>query len=95
MSCWYALSICGNKKQTEDIDLADVVYEGAIGNGKDIREAKGIPDAPEKRRKHFLTESNRRDFEFEEGRQYQADFFNPYVDFKGSYPYYSRYHGLG
>lgn len=35
------------------------------------------------RQKHFLTESHLKDFTFEKGREYSADFFNPYLDFNG------------
>ena len=35
----------------------------------------------EKRRKWMLKEENRRKFVFEQGRSYEADFFNPYLDF--------------
>lgn len=56
--------------------------EGADGSGKQIREASGMPDNSEKRRKYFMTEENRAKFGvFEKDRLYHADFFNPYIDF--------------
>lgn len=59
-----------------------VVYEeGAEGDGIEVREEQGIPADARQRQKHFLTERNRQDFEFEVGRQYKCDFFNPYLDF--------------
>ncbi|KAL6703078.1 hypothetical protein ACN47E_010215 [Coniothyrium glycines] len=59
-----------------------VVYEeGAYGPGTEIRHANHIPDRAAARQKFFLTEQNRKDFTFEAGREYQCDFFNPYLDF--------------
>lgn len=61
---------------------AAVVYEeGAYGSGKEVRTSKHIPDRAAARQKFFLTEQNRKDFVFEAGREYQCDFFNPYLDF--------------
>lgn len=82
LSCWFAFRV-GEKG---GVGLADVVCEGGDGDGEGIREGQGIPDGSEKRRKYFLTESNRADFDFEEGRQYQADFYNSYIDFGGMLP---------
>jgi hypothetical protein len=63
-----------------------VVYEeGADGDGKDVREAKKIPDTGPARKKHFLTEANLKEFTFEEGRVYSNDFYNPYLDFNGMF----------
>ncbi|KAF2000185.1 DUF1769-domain-containing protein [Amniculicola lignicola CBS 123094] len=59
-----------------------VVYEeGADGNGDEVRQAHSIPAAAAQRQKHFLNEQHRTKFEFEEGREYSCDFFNPYLDF--------------
>lgn len=56
--------------------------EGADGSGQQIREASGMPDNSEKRRKYFMNEENRAKFGvFEKDRLYHADFFNPYIDF--------------
>jgi hypothetical protein len=61
---------------------AAVVYsEGADGSGHEVRKQKGIPDKAAARQKHFLNEQKRKDFTFEAGREYQCDFFNPYLDF--------------
>ncbi|KAF2102975.1 DUF1769-domain-containing protein, partial [Rhizodiscina lignyota] len=62
-------------------DEEKIVEEGAEGEGEEIRQDKSIPENPSARMKHFLTESNRTDFEFEAGREYKCDFFNPYLDF--------------
>jgi hypothetical protein len=62
-------------------DEADILTEGAEGDGEAARKDLSIPDAPHARQKYFLTEQHRKDFEFEKGREYKCDFFNPYLDF--------------
>lgn len=65
-----------------DSDADAVVYEeGAEGDGVAVRDELNIPTASAQRQKHFLTESNRQAFQFEAGREYKCDFFNPYLDF--------------
>lgn len=65
-----------------EIEEEVVVYEeGAEGDGVTVREELGIPSVPAQRQKHFLNESNRKNFTFEAGRTYKCDFFNPYLDF--------------
>ncbi|KAH6438402.1 hypothetical protein HBI08_013840 [Parastagonospora nodorum] len=59
-----------------------VVYtEGAFGSGEAIRKDLHLPPTSAARQKHFLAEQHRKDFTFEAGREYQCDFFNPYLDF--------------
>ena len=59
-----------------------VVYEeGADGDGEEVRKEMGVPAGSAQRMKHFLNEGKRKDFTFEQGREYKCDFFNPYVDF--------------
>ncbi|KAF2732569.1 DUF1769-domain-containing protein, partial [Polyplosphaeria fusca] len=62
-------------------DAAGVIEEGADGSGASIRDEQSIPAKTNKRRKNFLNPSNLENFTFEAGRLYQADFFNPYLDF--------------
>ncbi|KAF2194070.1 DUF1769-domain-containing protein, partial [Zopfia rhizophila CBS 207.26] len=62
-------------------DAAGVIEEGADGSGTKIRESQSIPAKTSKRRKNFLYAQNLENFTFEAGRLYQADFFNPYLDF--------------
>lgn len=61
----------------------DVIQEGADGSGEEVRKELDIPEDAEKRKKWFLDEENRQNFEFEAGRVYQGDFFNPYLVFNG------------
>lgn len=58
-----------------------VVEEGADGSGSELRSSLLIPPDSGGRKKHFLTEANRKTFTFEAGRLYQSDFGNPYLDF--------------
>lgn len=67
-------------KETEEEDAVGY-EEGAYGSGIEIRHAQQIPDRSAARQKFFLTEQNRKNFTFEAGREYQCDFFNPYLDF--------------
>lgn len=62
-----------------------VVEEGADGDGEEVRKELGLPDNGAARKKHFLTESNLKEFTFEKGREYSNDFFNPYLDFNGMF----------
>lgn len=58
------------------------LQEGAEGNGHAYRQFHGLPENNNKRRKHLLNEKNRERFILEKDRLYQADFFNPYIDFQ-------------
>jgi Protein of unknown function (DUF1769) len=57
--------------------------EGGEGDGEDLRREKGVPDTDAARKRWFLTEANRKEWEFEAGREHWCDFFNPYLDFNG------------
>lgn len=81
LSCWFALRIGDVVADGDDFDAPGVLVEGADGRGKDVREKLGLPEHNEKRRKFFLRAENREEFVFEKGRLYQADFYNPYLDF--------------
>ena len=59
----------------------DGIEEGGDGNGVEVRKEKGIPDGAAERKKFFLDGEKRKEFEWEEGRVYRGDFFNPYLDF--------------
>ncbi|KAF2657703.1 DUF1769-domain-containing protein [Lophiostoma macrostomum CBS 122681] len=62
-------------------DSENVIQEGADGSGQRIRADLKIPSKSSKRRKNFLKPDSLEGFTFEAGRLYQADFFNPYLDF--------------
>lgn len=54
--------------------------EGALGSGQQVRQASGMPDAADKRRKWFLDDKHRQSFVLERGRTYDFDFSNGYID---------------
>ena len=64
-----------------------IFEEGGDEDGMEHRREKGVPDGEAARKKHFLNEENRKAWEWEEGRSYGCDFFNPYLDFNGMSPY--------
>lgn len=93
LSCWFGLGV-GNRTEIgekgaakallgkEKAEEGDILREGAEGEeGWSIRRELGIPDNNEKRRKHFLSRTNRETFTFGKGRVYRGDFYNPYLDF--------------
>lgn len=59
----------------------EVLEEGGDEDGEEWRESRGVPDTAAARMKHFLTHGNTEEWEWEEGRLYMGDFFNPYLDF--------------
>ncbi|KAI7366944.1 hypothetical protein KC354_g3803 [Hortaea werneckii] len=84
LSCWFAFRIGDQVGADSDFPAPmeePAMREGGEGSGLDIRSKLGLPENNEKRRKHFLSASNREAFTFEKDRLYQADFYNPYIDF--------------
>lgn len=71
----------GDVEQSGSEGDAVVFTEGAFGDGEQIRKDLHLPPTAAARQKHFLAEQNRKAFTFEAGREYQCDFFNPYLDF--------------
>lgn len=62
-------------------DAGLIFVEGGDEEGLEHRREHGIPDTEAARKKFFLNEENRKAWEWEEGRSYGCDFFNPYLDF--------------
>jgi hypothetical protein len=84
LSCWFAFRIGEKVEDGQDFPEPgeeNVTREGADGSGQEERERLGLPENNEKRRKFFLDAKNRENFVFQKGRCYQADFYNPYLDF--------------
>ncbi|KAK0266257.1 hypothetical protein LTR48_002362 [Friedmanniomyces endolithicus] len=84
LSCWFAFRIGEKIKEGADFpgpNDQQAMHEGGDGSGLEVRTKHGIPDKSEKRRKFFLDAHHREDFVFEKGRLYEADFYNPYIDF--------------
>ncbi|KAI9762774.1 MAG: hypothetical protein M4579_000126 [Chaenotheca gracillima] len=66
----------------DDKGSVSILEEGADGpEAEKIRQDKGLPADGAARKKWFLDEAKRKEWEFEAGRLYHADFFNPYLDF--------------
>ena len=84
LSCWFAFRIGDTVRDDQDFPAPSeqpAMREGGDGSGKEVRQQLGLPENNEKRRKHFLSASNRETMTFEKGRVYQADFYNPFIDF--------------
>ena len=85
LSCWFGLRVGDRIDHATDLPEAaeakDVLHEGGDGSGTDLRTKLGVPENNEKRRKFFLSRTNRESFVFEKDRLYSFDFFNPYLDF--------------
>ncbi|KAK3075772.1 hypothetical protein LTR53_000597 [Teratosphaeriaceae sp. CCFEE 6253] len=84
LSCWFAFRIGGKIRPGADFKGPgdrDAMREGGDGSGQDVRSGLGIPDSGDRRRKHFLDAHHREKFVFEKDRLYEADFYNPYIDF--------------
>lgn len=62
-------------------DADKTLAEGGDGEGLEWRNMKGVPDAADARKNFFLTHGKTAEWEWEEGRIYKVDFFNPYLDF--------------
>lgn len=60
-----------------------ILEEGGDGEGIEWREKREVPEAAGKRKGWFLGKGRPGTWEWEEGRRYQFDFFNPYLDFNG------------
>ena len=59
----------------------EVLEEGFVGDGAQVRREKDVPDAAAERKKWGLRQEIKEDWTWEEGRAYSGDFFNPYLDF--------------
>lgn len=70
-------------KDGEEEEVGLVFEEGGDEEGLEVRQEKGVPDTDAARKKYFLTEERRKEWEWEEGRTYGCDFYNPYLDFNG------------
>ncbi|PQE15847.1 f-box domain containing protein [Rutstroemia sp. NJR-2017a BBW] len=69
-------------EETEDAGL--VFEEGGDEEGLEHRREYGIPDGEAARKKFFLTQANRKEWDWEAGKSYGCDFFNAYLDFNTS-----------
>jgi hypothetical protein len=65
----------------DDVPDEDGTQEGAEDEGEEWRQKTGVPKDAGQRKKWALVEANQAKWQWEEGRVYKADFFNPYLDF--------------
>ncbi|KAI0994973.1 hypothetical protein K3495_g13208 [Podosphaera aphanis] len=72
-----------NRRKKIDEEAGLLFSEGGSENGIALRKEKGVPDSEGSRKKYFLNELNRKEWDWEAGREYGLDFFNPYLDFNG------------
>jgi len=69
----------------EGVGGEEALEEGGDGEGVEWRNSRQVPETGDARKKHFLTKGKAEEWEWEEGRIYKADFFNPYLDFNGGF----------
>ena len=66
-------------------DGQKIIREGGFDGGEQIRENLGVPVDAASRQKWFLKGHNTlKTWNWEAGRLYESDFFNPYLDFNGN-----------
>lgn len=78
----------GEKDPVDDLTSGpehdEAITEGGFDGGLELRESLDIPVNAAARQKWFLGGHDRLEkWEWEAGRLYKADFFNPYLDFNG------------
>lgn len=85
LATWNQFRIGGKSNAgTPKLTTEYVVEEGADGDGVESRAAVNISgDTAKARRSHFQNEKHRKEFDFEAGRTYLADFGNGYLSFSG------------
>lgn len=84
-SSFNVLRVGGKDKEGEGMPGKgeEGIEEGAEGDGGEVRRERGMPEGAAERKKWFLKEGER--WVWEGGRVYQADFFNPYLDFNSGF----------
>lgn len=88
-SSFNVLRVGGKVKEGEEGVLGkgeegeEGIEEGSEGDGGEVRKEVGMPEGAAERKKWFLREGGK--WVWEGGRVYQADFFNPYLDFNSGF----------
>lgn len=67
----------------EDGEGEKAIEEGGDAEGEGWRKERGVPEKADARKKYFLTKAHTEAWDWEAGRVYKGDFFNPYLDFNG------------
>ncbi|CAI7586962.1 unnamed protein product [Penicillium glandicola] len=84
LASWDQFRIGDKMQKSDDVPTLhdEIVEEGSYSeDSANVRRQFNIPETVEGRRKHFQDEANRKEFNFEPGRMYVADFGNPYLAF--------------
>ncbi|KAJ5130220.1 Protein of unknown function DUF1769 [Penicillium bovifimosum] len=82
LASWDIFRIGDKMRKSDEVPTLhdEVIEEGAYSEeAAETRKRFNIPDTVDGRRKHFQDEAHRKEFEFEPGRMYVADFGNPYL----------------
>lgn len=61
------------------------IVEGGEGDGEKFRKDRNVPGDAAARKKWYLGDGRTKEWEWEAGRVYWGDFFNPYLDFNGKF----------
>jgi len=91
-SSFNVLRVGGKVRKEEEEVLGEMqageegLEEGGEEDGAEVRREKGMPEGAAERKKWFLKEGEK--WVWEGGRVYQADFFNPYLDFNSGFSPY-------
>ena len=86
LSSFNILSVGEKVVEGEDLGKEEehgdqIVEEGGEGEGLEWRKSRDVPDDAGKRKGWFLAKEKAERWQWEAGRVYKADFFNPYLDF--------------
>jgi hypothetical protein len=85
LASWDLFRVGDKTRKSDEVPMLhdEVIEEGSYSeDAANVRQQFNIPETPMGRRKHFQDEANRKEFEFEPGRMYVADFGNPYLAFE-------------
>lgn len=72
------------KSLPEPVGENKALEEGGDSDGEEWRKNKDVPETGDARKKHFLMKGKTEEWEWEKGRVYECDFFNPYLDFNSA-----------
>lgn len=70
-------------KHEDNAGQENVIAEGGEGDGEKFRKNRNVPGDAAARKKWYLGDGRTKEWEWEAGRVYWGDFFNPYLDFNG------------
>jgi len=74
----------GVKLESEGGEAGGVLQEGGDGDGVAWRKERDVPEKEDARKKWALKGGGEK-WEWEAGRVFRGDFFNPFIDFNGGF----------